>query len=161
MLVLIGKRLLWSGGRQPSVKMAALLSSTKVGISSNEFQTVRVGGWLSFRTAGTGRTGKQCACSLQAVCRCWHPVAMAMARRPASSSSWSAISAYRFGGRKATCSHHREKRLVFGKIIVGARVHKILYACALHMPRANKLFSGTGLAVISAPMTFSSAVTLT
>ena len=47
------------------------------------------------------------------------------------------------------------------KILTGARVHKILLVThALHMPRAFRLFSDTGLEVIAAPTDFSSTVTL-
>ena len=50
-----------------------------------------------------------------------------------------------------------ENALFSAKILMGARVHKILLVThALHMPRAYQMFSGTGLEVIPAPTDFSS-----
>lgn len=54
-----------------------------------------------------------------------------------------------------------ENALFSAKILAGARIRKILLVThALHMPRAQRLFSDTGLEVIAAPTDFSSAVTL-
>lgn len=54
-----------------------------------------------------------------------------------------------------------ENALFSAKILAGARVQKILLVThALHMPRAQRLFSDTGLQVIPAPTDFSSPTTL-
>lgn len=54
-----------------------------------------------------------------------------------------------------------ENALFSAKILAGAGVQKILLVThALHMPRAQRLFSDTGLQVISAPTDFSSPATL-
>lgn len=54
-----------------------------------------------------------------------------------------------------------ENALFSAKILAGARIRKILLVThALHMPRAQRLFSDTGLEVVPAPTRFSSAVAL-
>jgi uncharacterized SAM-binding protein YcdF (DUF218 family) len=59
-------------------------------------------------------------------------------------------------------SHSTEENALFSaKILASAGIQKILLVThALHMPRAQRLFSGTGLEVVAAPTDFSSAVAL-
>jgi uncharacterized SAM-binding protein YcdF (DUF218 family) len=54
-----------------------------------------------------------------------------------------------------------ENALFSAQILAGTGVQRILLVTrALHMPHAQRLFSGTGLEVIAAPTDFSGAVTL-